>query len=95
MEHLTQKQVEDYSSHQLSAAELLAVSDHLGECEVCRVRVEGALSGDVAFLALHEDAFGENNFASAHLTTGQTADYVDQNLAGEALQMVEDHLSGC
>ena len=95
MEHLTQKQVEDYSSHQLSAAELLAVSDHLGECEVCRVRVEGALSGDVAFLALHEDAFGENDFASAHISAGQTADYVDQNLAGEALQLVEDHLRGC
>ena len=95
MEHLTQKQVEDFSLHQLSAAELLAVSDHLGECEVCRGRVEGALSGDVAFLALHEDAFGENGFESAHLTAGQTADYVDQNIAGEALQMVDDHLSGC
>ena len=95
MEHLTQKQVEGYSLHQLSAAELLAVSDHLGECEVCRVRVEGALSGDVAFLALHDDAFGENGFDSTHLTPAQTADYVDRNLAGEALQMVDDHLSGC
>lgn len=95
VEHLTQKQVEDYSLHQLSAADLLAVSDHLGECEVCRERIEGALSGDVAFLAMHKEAFGENGFESAHLTAGQTADYVDQNLAGEALQMVEDHLSGC
>lgn len=95
VEHLTKKQVEDYSSHQLSAAELLAVSDHLGECEVCRVRVEGALSGDVVFLALHDEAFSENGFESAHLTAAQTADYVDQNLAGEALQMVEDHLAGC
>ena len=95
MEHLSQKQVEDYSLRQLSAAELLAVSDHLGECEICRGRVERSLSGDVAFLGLHEEAFGENGFESAHLTAGQTADYVDQNLAGEALQMVDDHLSGC
>ena len=95
VEHLTQKQVEDFSLHQLSPAELLAASDHLDECEVCRVRVEGALSGDVAFLALHEEAFGENGFDSAHLTAAQTADYVDQNIAGEALQMVDDHLSGC
>ena len=95
MEHLSQKQVEDYSLHQLGAAELLAVSDHLGACEVCRVRVEGALSGDVAFLALHDEAFSENGLDSAHLTAGQTADYVDQSLAGEALQMVDDHLSGC
>jgi hypothetical protein len=95
VEHLSQKQVEDYSLHQLGAAELLAVSDHLGACEVCRVRVEGALSGDVAFLALHDEAFSENGLDSAHLTAGQTADYVDQSLAGEALQMVDDHLSGC
>jgi hypothetical protein len=95
VEHLSQKQVEDYSLHQLSAAELLAISDHLGACEVCRVRVEGALSGDVAFFALHDESFSENGLDSAHLTAGQTADYVDQNLAGEALQMVDDHLSSC
>ena len=95
MEHLTQKQVDDYSSHQLNAAELLAVSDHLGTCEVCRVRVEGELSSDVAFLALHEEAFSENGLERAHLTAVQTADYVDQNLSGEALQVVDDHLSGC
>lgn len=95
MEHLSQKQVEDYSLRQLSAAELLVVSDHLGECEVCRGRVEDALSGDTAFLALHEEAFSETGFDSAHLNAGETADYVDQKLAGEALQMVDDHLSGC
>ena len=95
VEHLTQKQVEDYSSHQLSAAELLAVSDHLGECEVCRVRVEGALSSDVDFLALHQEAFSENGAGSAHLTAEQTAEYVDQNLAGETLQFANDHLSSC
>jgi anti-sigma factor RsiW len=95
VEHLSQKQVENYSIRQLSAAELLAVSDHLGECEVCRGRVERSLSGDVAFLGLHEEAFSENGFESAHLAAGQTADYVDQKLAGEALQMVDDHLSGC
>lgn len=95
VEHLTQKQVEDYSLHKLNAAELLAVSDHLGECEVCRGRVEGGLNGDVAFLALHEDAFSENGLDTTHLSAAQTADYVDQNLSGEALQLVDDHLSTC
>lgn len=95
MEHLTQKQVEDYSLHQLPAAELLAVSDHLGDCEVCRVRVEGASSSDAAFLALHQEAFSENGAGSVHLTMEQTADYVDQNLSGEALEFANDHLSVC
>jgi hypothetical protein len=58
------------------------------------VRVESALSNDAAFFALHEDAFGENGNA-AHLTAEQTADYVDKNLSGEALQTINDHLSGC
>ncbi|HEV8168147.1 MAG TPA: zf-HC2 domain-containing protein, partial [Pyrinomonadaceae bacterium] len=91
MEHLSSKQVEGYSLRQLPAAELLAVSDHLGECDVCRSRVE---SDDAAFFALHEEVFSENGSAG-HLTAEQTAGYVDKHLSGEALQFVNDHLAGC
>jgi len=90
LEHLTQKQVEDYSQRHLSAAELLPVTDHLGECEACQRRT-GA--GDAVFLALHAGTLGENS--SAHLTPQQTADYVDKNLSGESLQVATDHLSSC
>ncbi|HKP83140.1 MAG TPA: hypothetical protein VJT69_14010 [Pyrinomonadaceae bacterium] len=89
MEHLSSKQVEGYSLRQLPAAELLAVSDHLGACDACRSRVE---SNDAAFFALHE-AFSENG--GGHLTAEQTADCVDRHLSGEALQIVNDHLSAC
>ena len=96
MEHLTSKQVEGYTLRQLPAAELLAVSDHLGACDACRSRVESALSNDAAFFALHEEAFSENgNLTGGHLTSEQTADYVDKHLSGEALQVVNDHLAGC
>jgi hypothetical protein len=94
VEHLTQKQVEAYSLRQLPAAELLAVSDHLDECDACRTLLESALSNNTAFFAMHEETFGENGNA-AHLTADQTADYVDQNLSGEALQIANDHLSAC
>ena len=90
LEHLTQKQVEAYSQRQLSAAELLSVTDHLGECEACQRRID---AGDAVFLALHAGTLGEE--LSAHLTPEQTADYVDKNLSGESLQAVADHLSGC
>ena len=93
MEHLTQKQIEDYSQSRLGAAELLAFGDHIGECEVCRRRVETGLNGDTAFFALH--SFTDNGDAPMHLTSKQTAEYVDKNLSGEALQMVLDHLSTC
>ena len=96
MEHLTQKQIEDYSQNRLGAAELLALSDHLGECDACRTRIETDLNGDAAFFALHGETFAENGRATArHLTSEQTAQYVDKNLSGEELQVVMDHLSNC
>ena len=93
MEHLSQKQIENYSQNRLSAAELLAASDHLGECEACRARVEAGLDVDAAFFAVRAEAFDGN--VGAHLTSEQTAEYVDKNLSGDELQFVTDHLSGC
>jgi len=95
VEHLTQKQVEDYSKNHLPATELLAVSDHLDECDLCRQRIEAGLNGDNAFFAIHDEAFGENGLSTTHLTSEQTADYVDKNLNGETLQVVTDHLGSC
>jgi hypothetical protein len=96
-EHLTQKQIEDYCRQQLAVAELMSVSDHLGECEKCRLQIECAMNGDAAFFALRSEVFGESAAISsrAHLTTEQTAGYVDRNLSGEELQMVADHLTHC
>ena len=101
IEHLTQKQVEDYCRQQLRIEELLSVSDHLGECEACRRQTEYAMNGDAAFFALRAEAFGEAaeisspSLVRAHLTTEQTAGYVDRNLPGEELQMIGDHLTSC
>ena len=93
VEHLTQKQIEDFSQHRLGAAELLSAGDHVAECEVCRRQIEAAMNGDAAFFALHGESLGEE--LSAHLTADQTAEYVDKNLAGESLQIANDHLVGC
>jgi anti-sigma factor RsiW len=95
VEHLTQKQIEDYSQNRLHAAELLAASDHLAACETCRARVEAGLNVDAAFFALHDEAFGGNGQPSAHLTSEQMAAYVDKHLSGEELQFVTDHVSVC
>ncbi|HEX5875533.1 MAG TPA: zf-HC2 domain-containing protein, partial [Pyrinomonadaceae bacterium] len=95
MEHLSPKQVEDFSQQQMNASELLSVGDHLENCEACRRRVETAMNGDATFFALHARTVAEDGGLSAHLTPEQTADYVDKNLSGETLQMVSDHLSSC
>lgn len=93
MAHLTQKQVEDYCRRQLPAAELLAASDHLGECDACRQRLEVAGNGDAPFFAVHSQVFEDT--AVAHLTMDQTAAYVDRDLSGEELRTVDDHLAHC
>jgi len=98
--HLTQKQIEDYCKHELPAAEVLSVTDHLGACEVCRAQIEAVGNGDAAFFELRSQVFEyaiENGaeLTSAHLTMDQTAAYVDRHLAGEELRVVDDHLTHC
>ena len=93
MEHLTQKQIEDFSKYRLDPVELLTVDDHVADCESCRFRVEAGMNGDAALFALHSETFGDE--LTVHLTADQTAEYVDKNLSGEALQVVTDHLAGC
>lgn len=93
MEHLTQKQIEDYSDHRLAAAALLNVSDHLGECEACRRIIEAESNGDAAFFALHDETLSGE--LTLHLNAEQAAEYVDRSLSGEALLMANDHLTSC
>ena len=95
MVHLTQKQIEDYCKHQLSAAEVLLVTDHLGACEVCRTQIQAVGSGDVAFFDLRSQVFEEAIENGAHLTMDEAAAYVDRHLAGEELRVVDDHLTHC
>lgn len=91
VEHLSQKEVEDFCQRGLNAAELPAVSDHFAACDYCRRRIENA---DWAFFELHSQVFDETA-AAVHLTIEQTADYADRSLTGEELQAVEDHLTHC
>ena len=101
IEHLTQNQVEDYCLQKLLPADLLSVCDHLGECDACRRRIESAINADAAFFALRSQVLGEAPeiaapaFARLHPTAEQTARYIEGSLAGEELQTVADHLSGC
>ena len=75
------------------------MSGHLEDCGECRRRIECAMNGDAAFLALRSDVFGEASESSSpvrtHPIAEQTAGFVDGNLAGEELQMIADHLTHC
>lgn len=92
--HLTQKQIEDYARRRLAATELPAVADHLAACETCQQQIVVSGNGDAAFFELRSQLF-DDIAERQHLTMQQTAAYVDRNLGGEELQVVEDHLSHC
>jgi hypothetical protein len=97
-EHLTQSEIEDYSRQKLPAAELLFVSNHLWVCEICSRQVERALDGDLECSTLKSEVFAEMLSSPAerqHLTLQQTAGYIEEDLAGEELQVVKDHLTHC
>jgi anti-sigma factor RsiW len=63
--------------------------------EACRARVEAGLNVDSVFFAVCEEAFAGNGTVGGHITSEQTAGYVDKNLSGAELQFVTDHLSSC
>ncbi len=94
IEHLTQRQVEDYCRQQLVVAELVSVSKHLNDCQTCRQQLEASMNPDSTFLALRDQVLGELP-ASLHLSPEQTSLYVDNQLVGDELQIVTDHLACC
>jgi hypothetical protein len=70
------------------------------DCEACRLKVELAFDDEVFYglksEVLSPSAETVSSFAEqAHLTFERTAAYVDEVLAGEELQVVKDHLTGC
>ena len=81
MEHLTEQQIEAYFRRQLSAAELLSLSDHLGDCDVCEQRIEGTHNGNGAFFELRSqvfDATGESWATQQQATERVTPNFEDR-----------------
>jgi len=100
IDHLTQDQVNDYCQQRLQPAELLSVSDHLQQCQICPRRIEVAFEDESRFFAVRSAIFGDlpdhelPDIDSADLTAVQT-DFVDGKLGVEEHGMVADHLSHC
>jgi hypothetical protein len=97
-DHPTQTQIDSYGRRLLPAAEWLSVSIHLSVCEVCRQKIEDAVDGEAAYLALKSEV-SDGEFSSTtkrtHLTFEQLADFVDGAIAGKDLQVIKDHLACC
>ena len=94
MEHLSPQQIASYRNGSLSATELLDVSDHLAECEMCRGRVSE--DDQIAAMASTVRRKLEPEWeAFSHLTYDQMAAYVDGASAGEETAGVNRHIRDC
>jgi len=85
--HLDAKQIALYREHNLGVPELLAVDDHLSECEQCRAQLANR-AGFTAWSNLI-DSTGD------HLTYEQIAAFVDGALAAEQYDEIQSHIQQC
>lgn len=92
--HLNEAQVASYRNRSLAAADLIRVSQHIAECEACRARVASAAELYAGVEALRA-IFESQAAAPAHLTYNEMAAYVDQRLAEEDGEEVEQHVREC
>jgi anti-sigma factor RsiW len=92
--HLNEGQVASFRNRSLAAAELIQVSQHIVECEVCRARVVSAgelYAGVEAVRAILDSEAA----VPAHLTYNEIAAYVDHRLADEETGEFEQHVREC
>jgi anti-sigma factor RsiW len=89
--HLSDGQIQAYRERSLAAGELLEVSDHIGGCEACRMRVgkPDALSARVRNMRASLQA------AAGHVRYEELEAYVDGTMARENRAALEAHTDGC
>jgi len=91
MEHLREDEILSYQTRTLTPSGLLRVSDHLIECETCRVRVSAPSGVEAEVAAMHARLQSEAE-AFAHLTYDEIAAYVD---GASADARVDRHVREC
>jgi hypothetical protein len=94
MDHLSEQQIEAYRARALSASEVLRVSDHLLECETCRVRVSHDAGWAATATALRARLTSEAD-VEPHLTYEELATYVDRKAADSEAMRMNEHIRHC
>jgi anti-sigma factor RsiW len=94
LEHLSEDQIVSYRARSLTASEVLHVSDHLAQCEACRVRASGQANVEAAAAAMRARLNSESE-AFAHLTYEEMAAFVDGHAGAFQKGRVETHIGEC
>jgi anti-sigma factor RsiW len=94
-EHLSSEQLSGYGQRALPPLELLAVDDHLAECDHCRARIAPAARTPETLSLLQDALLISPEGVSAHLDYEQLAGLVDGALPEAAHELAASHLDHC
>lgn len=94
-QHLSEKVIERYRTSELSPAELLALDDHLGQCDSCRAEMRNSENLPEAYAQAISALQPESAFEDRHLAYQHMADYVDESLSDLDRELVDSHLEFC
>lgn len=94
-EHLSPEHIQRYRQRTLSPPELLAVTDHVAQCESCRRQVSDERRIRASFASLQSGLQAAVSEASEHPHYEQIAAYVDDELNEAEREKVEKHLNTC
>jgi hypothetical protein len=94
-EHLSEKAIKRYRSRQLSPAELLALDDHLAECDSCKAEARNIENSAAVFAQTTSALELESALEESHLEYQQLADYVDNTADDLDRELIETHLGFC
>ena len=98
-QHLDPPELKRYRERKLSAAELQAIDDHIGECAGCREQLNNSL-GDfehrkASLLTEWTDMVAGVEAETDHLSYEDVAAYVSRELQPESLEKAQHHLDDC
>ncbi len=93
-DHLSDEIVKGYRAKSLPVSELLAVDDHLAECEACRRRA-GADAAGSAWAQIEAQLRAGPVLDVRHLSYGQISSYVDETLPADQRAAARLHLAEC
>jgi len=94
-QHLSEQIMERYRSGELSPAEVLALDDHLAECESCKAERRNNETSREARAQVISALQQQTTFEEAHLAYQQLADYVDHVLSDVDRELMDSHLESC
>jgi len=89
LEHLTAATLERFRARRMSAAELMAIHEHLRVCDACAKQWETSMTSHSTLPLIQELIVGE------HPPEDRLARFVDGGLARNESLDVESHLEGC